>query len=111
MNDLMAGFQEHLEEVRKGRDSQEGAEVVTEEATGGGNRGGEDEQQETEAEEAEEEDEFKDAKETEYITSNTSKTQCAADDSQARIATSAVPHPQAGEGGHHVPAAVGHGDG
>ena len=90
----------------KGRDSQEDAEVVTDEAKRGGNRGGEDK-----AEEAEGEDEFKDAKETGSITSNTSKPQWAAEDSLAGTATSAVTHPQAGEGRHHVPAAVGHGDG
>ena len=105
MNDLTAGFQDHLKEVGKGRDSQEGAEVVMEDAKGGGNRGGEDE-----AEEAEGGEEFKDAKETGSITSNTSKTQWAAEDSRVGTATSAVPHPQVGEGGHHVPAAVGHGD-
>ena len=58
------------------------------------------------AEETEEEEKFEDAKENGSINSNTSKTQRAAEDSQAGTATSAVPRPQAGEGGHHVPAAV-----
>ena len=99
-------FQGHLEEVGKAREIQEGAEITMEDAKRGGNGEGEDK-----AETAEEEEEFKDAKEMGSITSNTSKTQWAAVDSQAGTATSAVPHPQAGEGGHHVPAAVGHGDG
>ena len=43
MYDLTAGFRDHLEEAGKGRDSQEGAGVVMEDAKGGGNRGGEDE--------------------------------------------------------------------
>ena len=98
MNDLTAGFQDHLEVVRKERDHPEMAEVVMEEAKGGENRGGEDEQQEIEADEAEGEYEFKDAKETGFITSNTSKTQWAAEDNQVGAATSAVPHPHAGEG-------------
>ena len=55
--------------------------------------------------------EFKDAKEMESITSNTSKTQWAAEDSQAGMAMSAFPQPPEGEGGHQVHAAVGHGDG
>ena len=106
MNDLTAVFQDHPEEVGKGRESQDGAEVIMEEIKGGGSGGGEEK-----AEGAEGGDEFKDAKETRSITSNTSKTQWATEDSQAGTAKSAVRHPQAGEGGHHVPAAVGHGDG
>ena len=82
-----------------------------EEVKGEENRVGEGEQEGFDAEEAEGKDEFKDAKETKSITSNTSKTQWAAEDSQAGTATSAVPRPQAGEGGHQVPAAVEHGDG
>ena len=70
INDLNSVFQDHLEEVGKGRKSQEGAEVIMEEVKGGGNGGGEDE-----AEGAEGEEEFKDAKETGSITSNISKTQ------------------------------------
>ena len=54
---------------------------------------------------------FEDAKETGSITSNTSKTQRAAEDSQAGTAMSAFPQPPEGEGGHQVHAAVGHGDG
>ena len=64
-----------------------------------------------EEEGAEEEDKFEDAKETGSFTSNTSKTQRAAEDSQTGAAKSAVPQPLAGEGGHRVHAAVGHGDG
>ena len=73
----------------------------------GGGKGEEEEQ----AAAAEEEEEYEDTKEIAFITSNTSKTQLAAVDSQAGTATSAVPRPQAGEGRHHVPATVGHGDG
>ena len=106
MNDLTTVFQDQLREVGKTREGQEGAEVTMEDVKGEGNGGGEDK-----AGGAEGEEEFKDANQTGSITSNASKTQWAAVDSQAGTATSAVPHPQAGEGGHHVPAAVGHGDG
>ena len=72
---------------------------------------GEEEQQDMEEEDAEEEEEFADANETGSFTSNTSKTQRAAEDSQKGAANSAVPQPLAGEGGHRIHAAVGHGDG
>ena len=62
-------------------------------------------------EDTEEEENVVDAKETGSITINTSKTQRAAEDSQAGTAASAVPQPPAREGGHQVHAAVGHGDG
>ena len=84
-------FQDHLEEVGKTRENQEGTEITMEDVRRGGKGEGEDK-----AVVAEEEEEFKDAKETGSITSNTSKTQWAAVDSQAGTATSAVPHPQAG---------------
>ena len=58
-----------------------------------------------------EEDEFLDAKEEASITSNTSKTQQAAGDSQHGTAKVAVPHPFEKEGGQEVTAAPGHGDG
>ena len=106
MNDLTTVFQDQLREVGKTREGQEGAEVTMEDVRGGGNGGGKDKAEGTEWEE-----EFKGAKETGSITSNTSKIQWAAVDSQTGTATSDVPHPQVGEGGHHVPAAVGHGDG
>ena len=70
MNDLTAVFQDHLEEVSKAWESQEGEEVTTEDVKGGWNGGGEDK-----AEGAEGEEEFKDAKEMGSSTSNTSKTQ------------------------------------
>ena len=62
-------------------------------------------------EETEEEERFEDAKENGSITSNASKTQLAAEDSQAGGVTSALPQPPEGEGGHQVHAAVGHGGG
>ena len=93
MEDLTTVFQDHLEEVGKARGSQEGAEITMEDVRRGGMGEGEDK-----AVAAEEEEEFKDAKKTRSITSNTSKTQWAAVDSQAGTATSADPHPQAGEG-------------
>ena len=74
-NDLTSGVQDHLEEARKERDRPEMTEVVMKEAKGGENRRGEEEQQEIEYDEAEGGDEFKDAKETGFITSNTSNTQ------------------------------------
>ena len=77
-----------------------------EEVRGGGKGEGEEQ-----AAAEEEEEEYEGAKEVASIPSNTSKTQLAAVVSQAGTATSAVPCPQAGEGGHHIPAAVGHGDG
>ena len=58
-----------------------------------------------------EEDEFLDAKDETSITSNTSKTQQAAGDSQHGTAKVAVPHPFEKEGGQEVTAAPGHGDG
>ena len=62
-------------------------------------------------EETEEEENFEDTKENGSITSNSSKTQLAAEDSQAGRVTSALPQPPEGEGGHQLYAAVGHGDG
>ena len=68
MKDLMTVFQNHLEEVGKARGSQEGAEITMEDVRGEEKGAGEDKT------EAAEEEEFKDAKETGSITSNTSKT-------------------------------------
>ena len=109
MNDLAAGCQDHLEEVGKGKvgiSRKVRKYVVMEDAKEEG--AGE---ERTKLEKPEGEDEFKDAKETGSITSGTSKTQWAAEDSQAGTAMSAVPQPPEGEGGHQVHAAVGHGDG
>ena len=86
VNSLAAGLQDHLEEMQKERES-------------------------LGLEETEEEDKFEDAKETGSITSNTSKTQRAAEDSQTETAKSAVPQLPEEEGGHQVHGAVGHGDG
>ena len=86
MDKLAAGLQHHVEELRR---EKEGSGL----------------------EDTEEEDNVEDAKKTGSITSNTSKTQRAAEDSQTGAAKSAVPQPLAGEGGHRVHAAVGHGDG
>ena len=88
------------------RENQEGVKITMDDVRGGGKGEGEDK-----AEAAEEEEEFKDAKEIASITSNTSKTQRTAEDSQAGTVMSTIPRPQAGEGGHHVPVAVEHGDG
>ena len=68
IKDLTNVFQDHLEEVGKARESQEGAEITMEDVRGEEKGAGEDKT------EAAEEEEFKDAKETGSITSNTSKT-------------------------------------
>ena len=70
---LATGLQHHVEKLRR---QKEGSEV----------------------EDTEEEENFEDAKETGSITSNTSKTQRAAEDSQAGIAMSVFPQPH-GRGG------------
>ena len=75
MNSLAAGLQDHLEEMQKERES-----LILEET--------------------EEEDNFEDEKETGSITSDTSKTQRAAEDIQTGTAKKAVPRPPVGEGGH-----------
>ena len=75
------------------------------------NQGEEHKQQGMDDEGTEEEDRFEDAKETGFINSNTSKTQGAAEDSQAGAAKSVGPQPPVGEGGHQVYATAGHGNG
>ena len=111
VNSLAAGLQDHLEEMQRERESLRMAEDAMEGTRGSVNQGEEYKQQDMDDEGTEEEDRFEDAKETGSINSNTSKTQVAAEDSQTGSAKSAVPQPLAGEGGHRVHAAVGHGNG
>ena len=111
VNSLAAGLQDHLEEMQRERESLRMAKDATEGTRGSVNQGEEHKQQDMDDEGTEEEDRFEDAKETGSINSNTSKTQGAAEDSHSGAATNAVPHPPAGEGGHKVPVATGHGEG
>ena len=110
MDEMMVSFQDYMDnemeegEVPRTKNTASDDKVSDEEGKAGKTGMDKDEDEV-------DEDDFLDAKEECSITSNTSKTQHAAVDSQHGTAKYAVPHPIEKEGGQKVAASSGHGDG